>query len=92
MTPIELMTAALHAKLGEHYTNAKLVNQVYLNVTNKVPTAQDAAPYEAILSDGLVSGPELALAAALSDVNAANINLTGLSESGLDYVPWHGGA
>lgn len=91
-SPLDLMTAALHAKLGEHYSNARLVSQVYLNVTNKSPSAQEAAPYEAILNDGHVSGPELALAAALSDVNAANINLTGLFESGLDYTPWHGGA
>ena len=92
-SPLDLMAAALRARLGEHYSNARLVKQIYLNVTNKSPSAEEAAPYEALLNDGHVSGPELALAAALSDVNAAaNINLTGLFESGLDYTPWHGGA
>jgi hypothetical protein len=90
MTPLQLMTVALRVKLGEHYTNAKLVSHVYFNVTNKSPSAQEAAPYEAMLMAGQVTGPELAWAAASSDLHASNINLTGLAESGLDYVPWHG--
>jgi serralysin len=90
MTPVELMAVALRAKLGDNYTNAKLVNLVYRNVTNTAPTAQDAAPYESMLNDGRTTGPELAWAAAASDINADSIDLTGLSASGLDYVPWHG--
>lgn len=90
MTPMELMSLALRAKLGDGYTNAKLVNLVYRNVTNTAPTVQEAAPYEAILNDGHISGPELAWTAAASDTNAINIDLAGLSASGVDYIPWHG--
>jgi hypothetical protein len=90
VTPIELMSLALRAKLGEDYTNASLVSLVYRNVTNAAPTAQEAAPYEAMLNDGHISGPELAWTAAASDINAINIDLAGLAASGVDYIPWHG--
>jgi hypothetical protein len=90
VTPMELMSLALRAKLGEDYTNASLVSLVYRNVTNAAPTAQEAAPYEAMLNKGHISGPELAWTAAASDINAINIDLAGLAASGVDYIPAHG--
>ncbi|NRF69415.1 hypothetical protein HLB44_20655 [Aquincola sp. S2] len=78
------------SKLGNHYTNAALVDLVYRNVTNTAPTALDVQLYGSMLDKGQFTGAELTWATADSAINAATIDLTGLSTTGLDYLPWQG--
>lgn len=90
MTPLALTEAALRAKLGGDYTNAELIHLLYRNLTNTSPTALDAQLYRSMLEDGVFSSAELAWAAADTPLNAANIDLAGLAQTGLDYIPWQG--
>lgn len=50
------------------------------------PTAEQAAPYVAMLSGGMSIGA-LAVLAADTELNLANINLVGLAQTGLDFLP-----
>ena len=90
LTPLELTGAALRTNLGSNYTNAQLVDLVYRNVVHSAPSAQEAQAYQSMLDKGEVTGPELTWMAAESALNASSIDLTGLSKSGLDYIPWEG--
>ncbi|NRF69414.1 hypothetical protein HLB44_20650 [Aquincola sp. S2] len=90
MAPLELTRIALDVKLGDNYTHAALVNLVYKNVTNTAPSALDMQLYGSMLDKGQFTGAELTWAAAASTTNAATIDLTGLSTTGLDYLPWLG--
>jgi hypothetical protein len=51
------------------------------------PTASDKAPYIALLESGMSSGA-LAHLAADSAFNLANINLVGLTLTGIEYTPF----
>jgi hypothetical protein len=88
-SPLQLTQLALDVMLGDHYTTSDLVKLVYRNITKSLPSTFEAALYESILHGGRVTGAELTWAAAGGDLNAANIDLTGLSATGLDYLPWH---
>jgi hypothetical protein len=90
MTPLALTEAALRAKFGGDYTHAELVNVLYRNLTNTSPTPLDAQLYRSMLDDGVLTSAELAWAAADTPLNATNIDLAGLTQGGLDYVPWQG--
>jgi len=61
------------------------VSQLWTNVMGSTPTASDKAPFLTLLSNGTSVG-DLAVMAANSSYNANNINLTGLSQSGIQYL------
>jgi hypothetical protein len=89
-SPLQLTQLALDVMLGEQYTSSDLVKLVYRNITKKSPSGFEAQLYESMLHEGRFTGAELTWAAAGSDLNAANIDLTGLSATGLDYLSWQG--
>jgi hypothetical protein len=69
---------------------ADLVKLVCRNITKALPSTFEARLFESMLHDGRVTGAEPTWAAAGSDLNATNIDVTGLSPTGLDYLPWQG--
>ena len=88
MSPLALTEAALRAKFRGDYTNAELVDVLHTNLTNSPPSALDAQLYGSMLERGVFTGAELAWAAAGTALNAANIDLVGLTQAGLDHIPW----
>jgi hypothetical protein len=50
------------------------------------PTASDKKPFIALLENGISSG-SLAHLAADSSYNITNINLVGLAQTGIEYIP-----
>jgi len=68
-------------------TNDQIVSLLWANVIGTKPTASDKAPYIALLENGMSSGA-LAHLAADSAFNISNINLVGLTLTGIEYTPF----
>ena len=62
-----------------------VVEMLWLNLFGANPTASQSAPYVAMLDAGLSAGA-LAVMAADTASNTANINLVGLSQTGVVYI------
>ena len=56
------------------------------NVIGTKPTTADKAPFIALLENGMTAGA-LAHLAADSSFNTTNINLVGLAQTGIEYIP-----
>lgn len=80
-----LMDIALTARLGDDYSDAELINLLYSNVVGEAPDQAEFDAYQALLDSGHVNHAQLGLMAANHELNAANIDLVGLAESGLAY-------
>jgi hypothetical protein len=67
-------------------TNDQIVSLLWTNVIGTKPTAADKAPYIALLENGM-SGGAIAHLAADTSFNTTNINLVGLAQTGIEYIP-----
>jgi hypothetical protein len=67
-------------------TPDKVVTLLWTNVIGFAPTEANKAPYIAMLQNGMSYGA-LAHLAADTVFNSTNINLTGLAQTGLEYLP-----
>ncbi|NDC85682.1 MAG: hypothetical protein EB088_08695 [Betaproteobacteria bacterium] len=90
-----LMKLAIEVALGGAFQSPEqVVKLLYVNVLGVVPSSSEAAPFIELLVDGQRRGQYSDAVASLgmlaADYNAAstaNINLVGLSETGLSYTP-----
>lgn len=76
-------------KLTGKTSPADVVALLWTNLVGSAPTAAEAAPYIAMLDGGMTAGA-LAVMAAEHPLNAANIDLAGLAQTGLEYTPYTG--
>jgi hypothetical protein len=67
-------------------TNDAIVSTLWLNVIGSPASALDKAPFIKMLTDGMKAGDLVALAADTS-FNTTNINLVGLAQTGIEYIP-----
>jgi subtilisin-like proprotein convertase family protein len=67
-------------------TSADVVGLLWTNLFGSGPTTAQAAPYVAMLDNASVSIGGLTILAADTGENTGNINLIGLSQTGLEYV------
>jgi len=69
-------------------SNTAFVNTVYQNVVGTVPSAAERDSYVGLLvgSGGTMTQAQLLELAANADINAVNINLVGLQQSGVEFV------
>jgi hypothetical protein len=67
-------------------TNGQIVSLLWKNVIGTTASLADKAPYIALLENGMSPGA-LAHLAADTAFNTANINLVGLAETGIEYIP-----
>ena len=67
-------------------TNDQIVTLLWTHVVESAPNAADKAAVVAMLEAGMSAG-ELARLAADTPLNAANINLVGLTQTGIEYTP-----
>ncbi len=83
----DLMMGALTAKLGGGFSNADEVALLYLNLFGHGPTPAEATFWSDAIDSGQFSQASLAIAAAQLDINASNVDLVGLTDTGLAYLP-----
>jgi len=67
-------------------TNDQIVSLLWANVIETKPTAEDKQPFIAMLENGMTAGA-LAQLAADTSFNTTNINLVGLAQTGIEYIP-----
>ena len=78
--------ASLAMNAAGKTTSADVVNLLWTNLFGSGPSAQQAAEYVVLLDDQKISVGGLTVLAADTGLNTANINLVGLSQTGLDYI------
>ena len=83
----QLMGLALDAKLGEGYSHAQLVKLLYQNLLHTQADSGSVAYWSGLLDQGVYTHASLAVMAAELDINKNNINLVGLAQTGLEYLP-----
>lgn len=84
MSYADLMAAAL--KAAGATSNSAIVNLLWTNLFHTAPTADQAAPYVAMLDNGSTTVGALGVMAADLSLNTNNINLVGLQQSGISYL------
>jgi len=67
-------------------TNDQIVSLLWTNVIGTKPTEADKASFIALLENGMSAGA-LAQYAADTSFNITNINLVGLAQTGIEYIP-----
>ena len=77
----------LYVERAGSRSNADFVRLVYENVVGVAPSAAEQAVYEGILDRGEMTQAQLAVFAAETAENALNIDLVGLSNSGIEFIP-----
>lgn len=78
---------ALEHGPGGALSNEAFVALVYRNVTGVAPQQPELGHYLAILSEGTMTQAQMAAMAAQCRANAVSIDLAGLAQSGLEYIP-----
>ena len=78
--------AALALDAAGAKTNDQIVSLLWANVIGSMPTAADKAPLIGLLENGMTAGA-LAQLAGDSSFNTTNINLVGLAQTGIEYIP-----
>ena len=87
MTTTQIARLALDAVLGENPSNKAVVDLLYKNLMGSSPDALSETLYVGMIKNGAYTQESLALMATTLDLNKTNINLLGLSQTGLDYTP-----
>jgi hemolysin type calcium-binding protein len=82
-----LMQLAIDAALGANATNHKaVVDLLYENVVGFTPSPADEAHFVGLLDSGVHTVASIGVLAANTALNEENINLVGLSQTGLEYL------
>jgi serralysin len=68
-------------------SDESLIRLLYRNVVSVEPSVGDVTGFASLLADGTFTRSTLAMFAAESILNADNINLTGLAQTGWEYLP-----
>lgn len=84
---VDLARAAVDVRLGAGASAADVVNTLYFNLAGVLPTADARKVFTDLLDNGTYDRGSLALAAAMTDLEAQRIDLVGLASTGLDHVP-----
>lgn len=82
-----LMNLAINAKLGEGASNEQVVELLFTNVVGTAPTIQQSGFYVGLLESGAHTQASLGVLAAETAINQSNIDLVGLSQTGIEFIP-----
>ncbi len=83
-----LVNLALTARFGTDFTHAQEIQLLYQNLFGHSATTAEINALSGLLSSGTYTPASLAVLAAETSNNAANINLVGLAQTGLAYTPY----
>lgn len=82
----DLMQLAINARLGANPTSNQVVDLLYTNVVGQAPDAATRKAFADLLDNRTYTVASLGVLAADTDLNKTNINLVGLTQTGLEYV------
>jgi serralysin len=78
---------AIHAALGSTIDNAALVRLLYANVVGAAPSQAEVDAFAGLISSGSFTQVSLTTFAADHVLNTSRIDLAGIAEHGLEYIP-----
>ena len=78
--------AALAVSVTKKTSSTDVCTLLWTNVFGKAPTTADIAPFKQMLDSGEISVGALTALAADTSFNTTNIDLVGLSQTGIEYV------
>ncbi len=82
----ELVQLALNTKLGTSFSDVDEVNLLYSNLVGSLPDVDALNFWTDKLKDGEFTQNSLAIMAIDLDLNAGNIDLIGLSQTGIEFL------
>lgn len=82
----DLMLLALNTKLGTGFANADEINLLYDNLVGALPSADELNNWQGAIASGQYTQASLAIMAANTSLNADNIHLLGLAQTGLEFI------
>jgi hypothetical protein len=88
MTYEELMQAALDVVLGANASSLSVVELIWNNLIGPPTQADNISQYSALIDNGTYTPAGLAIVAADHSMNTTNIDLVGLSQTGLEFIPY----
>jgi hypothetical protein len=83
----ELMNLALTVKLGAGFTNEQEIQLLYQNLFGRAAPKDEFSAIEYFISCGQYTQATLGVLAAETTNNIAKINLVGLAQTGIEYIP-----
>jgi hypothetical protein len=83
-----LIELAINARLGANATHAQVVDLLYTNVVRQAPDSVTRKSFTDLLDNGTLTVSGLGVLAAETELNKVNINLVGLAQTGLEYLPF----
>ena len=83
----QVLADPLFASLAGSRSNNDVVKHVYTNLVGKAPSADEVSYYTSLITDGYYTQDSLLWLAAGLDLTAQRIDLNGLADHGLDFVP-----
>ena len=86
MTYESLMAAGLEFVLGPEPPSTAVINLFYENIVGSNAPESILSEYKALLDEGSLTPSYLGIAVAEHSLNAVNINLVGLKETGVEYI------
>ena len=84
----QLMHLALGKMLGASPATAQVVDLLYTNVVGTAPSAANGAYFVSLVDSGALTIDRLGMLAADNKLNTSQIDLVGLADHGLDYLPF----
>ncbi len=82
----ELAQLALNTKLGTDFSIDAEINLLYQNLVDSLPNTEDLNHWTETITSGKLTSASLAVMAADSDLNTNNIDLIGLSQTGIEFL------
>jgi hypothetical protein len=86
-TDESLVNLALNTALGSGYTNEQEVQLLFKNLLGIPATKSDVTYWSSLIESGTYTKASLAIFAANSTFNTDNIQLVGISQTGVEYIP-----
>ena len=87
MSAEELANTALNVMLGGNVTSTGVVQLLFQNLVGSAPDAASLALYTGMLDRGELSAGQLGVLAGNTDMNLQHIDIVGLAQHGLGYLP-----
>ena len=80
------MESAIEVVFGSNPSGASVVGVMYKNLVGSSAPQSVLDEYGSILNNGSMTPTELGIAVADNNLNAINIDLIGLAQTGVEYV------
>ena len=88
MTYEQLMSAALDVVLGANASSLSVVELIWNNLIGPPTPADNIGQYAALIDNGTYTSAGLAVIAADHSLNTTAIDLVGLTQTGVEYIPY----